>query len=213
MQLELHHIIPEPLKENLPEYSEVWNKEIALQQSEQVFFNAPSGKGKSTFIHILYGLRKDFAGDALWEGRPVKAQSETQWSAWRSHSLSIVFQDLRLFDELSLIENIRIKQALTEHVSMDQAAAWLDILNLGSKKDQMAGTLSYGEKQRVAIVRALMQPFSWLLLDEPFSHLDEENIKKAADIISSQLKAKNAGLIMVDLKDNHWFDFSKKLLL
>ena len=213
MQLRCNHIIPAPLREHLPEASEVWNKEFSLRPAERVFFYAPSGKGKSTFIHILYGLRKDFEGEAYWDDQSVKVQSEAQWAAWRCNSLSIVFQDLRLFDELSLMENIRIKQSLTETVSDQQVEAWLEILGLAHKKKQSAGLLSYGEKQRVAIIRALTQPFSWLLLDEPFSHLDEENIGKAAAIISERLTAQNAGLIMVDLKDENRFDFTKKCSL
>jgi len=214
MQLKCNHVIPLPLKENLPKESGVWNRELIIEPSEKIFFNAPSGKGKSTFIHILYGLRKDFEGEVSWSGRSLKAQSESQWAAWRSKELSIVFQDLRLFEDLSLMENIRIKQSLAPgSAGMGQAEEWLETLGMAHKKDQKAGLLSYGEKQRVAIVRALLQPFSWLLLDEPFSHLDENNIQKAASLISGQIAARNAGLIMVDLKDSPWFTFDKRLLL
>jgi putative ABC transport system ATP-binding protein len=214
MQLKCNHIIPLPLKENLPEQSEVWGRELIIGPSEKIFFNAPSGKGKSTFIHILYGLRKDFEGDVSWSGRSLKTQTEAQWAAWRSKELSIVFQDLRLFDDLDLMENILIKQSLAAgSAGMEQAEEWLEILGMAHKKNQKAGLLSYGEKQRVAIVRALLQPFSWLLLDEPFSHLDEGNIQKAAGLISGQLAARNAGLLMVDLENSPWFSFDKKLRL
>ncbi len=60
MQLQLHRIIPEPLKSRLAQQeSDVWNREQTLTAGEIVFFQAPSGKGKSTFMHILYGLRSD----------------------------------------------------------------------------------------------------------------------------------------------------------
>lgn len=214
MQLQLDHIIPEPLKSRLSQQdSDVWNREQTITPGEIVFFQAPSGKGKSTFMHILYGLRNDYEGNALWDGREMGKQDDEQWAVLRSKDLSIVFQDLRLFGDLSVEENLAIKQSLTNTVDLEQAKAWLQLLGLEGKWQQKAETLSYGERQRVAIVRCLLQPFQWLLLDEPFSHLDNDNAAKAAGLIWQQVQARNAGMLVVDLEDNTWFPYTRKMLL
>jgi putative ABC transport system ATP-binding protein len=78
---------------------------------------------------------------------------------------------------------------------------------------QRAGICSYGEQQRIAIIRALMQPFEWLLMDEPFSHLDQENTRKAAALITEECNKRNAGFILTDLDDDHYFTYHQNLVL
>jgi putative ABC transport system ATP-binding protein len=78
---------------------------------------------------------------------------------------------------------------------------------------QQCGLCSYGEQQRIAIIRALIQPFEWLLMDEPFSHLDENNTAKAAALIADECSQRNAGFIITDLDDDENFNYSKKLNL
>jgi putative ABC transport system ATP-binding protein len=214
MQLHLENIIPEPLKSRMgTQYSDVWGKVQDIQPGERIFFQAPSGKGKSTFMHILYGLRTDYDGTTLWNQKNTKQHNDEDWAKLRSNELSIVFQDLRLFGDLTVEENLGIKQTLTNSVSMEQAKQWLSLLGLDGKWQQKAETLSYGERQRVAIIRSLLQPFKWLLLDEPFSHLDNDNTKKAANLIWSRVQELNAGMMVVDLENNDWFAYTKKLVL
>lgn len=214
MQLQLRNLVPEPLKGRIGlQQSDVWNQVQDIQPREKIFFRAPSGKGKSTFMHILYGLRNDYTGKALWDNKDVAEQKDEEWAAIRSKDISIVFQDLRLFGELTVAENIGIKQALTNTVTTEKANEWLNQLGLEGKWLQKAETLSYGERQRVAIVRSLLQPFKWLLLDEPFSHLDNENTRKAITLIGNRVEELNAGMMVVDLEDNEWFPYSRKLLL
>lgn len=213
MQLELKNIIPEPLKGRSFAGSDIWGKDCSVSSGERIFLRAPSGKGKSTFIHILYGLRNDFSGTAYWGGQAIKQQHADAWSEWRSTKLSIVFQDLRLFDELTVAENLHIKQVLAPETSMELAKEWVAALGLRDKWEQAAATLSYGERQRIAIIRALLQPFQWLLLDEPFSHLDNDNIRKAAALIEGRLEAQHAGLIMADLEAESRLAFDRRMLL
>lgn len=214
MQLHLDNIIPEPLKSRMgTQHSDVWGKVQDIQPGERIFFQAPSGKGKSTFMHILYGLRKDYDGATLWNQKNAKQHTDEDWASLRSKALSIVFQDLRLFGDLTVEENIGIKQTLTQSVSMETAKQWLSQLGLEGKWLQKAETLSYGERQRVAIVRSLLQPFTWLLLDEPFSHLDNENTQKAATLIWNRVQELKAGMMVVDLEDNEWFPYTRKLIL
>jgi ABC-type lipoprotein export system ATPase subunit len=73
--------------------------------------------------------------------------------------------------------------------------------------------LSYGERQRIAIIRSLMQPFEWLLLDEPFGHLDEENIRKACELIKSECKKRDAGILMTSLGPDYFLYYDNQFSL
>jgi putative ABC transport system ATP-binding protein len=82
-------------------------------------------------------------------------------------------------------------------------------LGIASILHQKAAMCSYGEQQRIAIIRSLMQPFKWLLMDEPFSHLDKNNIDKATALIEAGCKKRNAGFILTDLEDDEHFAYTK----
>lgn len=84
---------------------------------------------------------------------------------------------------------------------------------MSHKIDARAETLSYGERQRIAIIRALMQPFNWLLLDEPFSHLDNHNRHKAIELIRETVHARKAGMILADLNTNNYFAYTQTLIM
>ena len=79
--------------------------------------------------------------------------------------------------------------------------------------NQRAGLCSYGEQQRLAIIRALIQPFDWLIMDEPFSHLDQENISKAAALIAEECSKRKAGFLLTDLDADNHFEYTKVLNL
>lgn len=214
MRLTMQGVVPVHLQEAAKTHrSEVWRKAITIEGGEYVFVQAPSGTGKTTFIHILYGLRNDYTGSAQWDKTEIATYNSQSLASIRANKLSIVFQDLRLFPGLTTIENIEIKRQLTNTVPTGHVVKWLERLGLGHKLQAVAATLSYGEQQRVAIVRALVQPFSWLLMDEPFSHLDNANRGLAADLISEVLKERNAGMILADLDNNNYFGYTQKLMM
>ena len=73
--------------------------------------------------------------------------------------------------------------------------------------------MSYGQRQRVAIIRALCQPFEFLLMDEPFSHLDDANIKIASNLIKEELKMQQAGFLLVSLGERYYFKYDKEIVL
>ena len=124
-----------------------------------------------------------------------------------------LFQDLCLFPDLTAVENIQIKNRLTQYKSDAEIDAMLDEVLLSDKKNQLAKTLSLGQQQRVAIVRALCQPFEFLLLDEPFSHIDHDNALRVAKMVNSELERQDAGLILTALDDTDVFTFDKVMNL
>jgi putative ABC transport system ATP-binding protein len=91
--------------------------------------------------------------------------------------------------------------------------AMAERLGITAVLQQRAGLCSYGEQQRIAIIRSLVQPFDWLIMDEPFSHLDHENISKAAELISEECTKRGAGFLLTDLEEDDHFNYTMKLNL
>jgi len=214
MQLSIKQIIPTPLRERINAYnSGIWKQNLNFFKGERIFLQAPSGTGKTTLVHILYGLRTDFEGMVYWDAYKLPGSGVEDLSKLRAMYVSVIFQDLRLFPELTAWENLEIKRQLTGTVSEADMEGWMARLGIKDKSDSPARTLSYGEQQRVAIIRALLQPFEWLLMDEPFSHLDHANIEKAAALINEVVQHNGAGMIMADLDDNDHFPYTRKIWL
>jgi ABC-type lipoprotein export system ATPase subunit len=204
----LEHVIPVPMKdrENI-RVSDIWNRSVQFEAGKKYRINAPSGSGKTTLVHLMYGIRKDNEGLVSFNGKNIRSFSYEEIAVIRQKNISIVFQDLRLFPELTIRENIELKRILTipSFESAGAADIMADMLGISGILDQKAGTCSYGEQQRAAIIRSLMQPFQWLLLDEPFSHLDQKNKLLAAGLIKEACAKRDAGMIIFDLDDDTSF--------
>lgn len=210
--IELQNVQPFPLA-NAISKSEIWSNHCNFKKGKKYLVTAPSGKGKSTFIHAIYGLRQDFSGEVKINGASNKKLSNNDWSDIRQHHLSIVFQDLRLFPDLTALENILLNAQLNENTSVQDITTMAKALGIDNLLDKLVKTLSYGQRQRVAIIRALSQPFDMLLLDEPFSHLDPANIKNAAALIQQKCEQKSAGMILVSLNENYGMIYDNELVL
>lgn len=215
MDINLNNIIPVPLRDRLANRkSGVWNTTVSFSKGERIKINAPSGTGKTTFIHSIYKLRTDYTGTIKWNNDDIKNINAEKLAAYRQQNISIIFQDMRLFENLTIQENIELKRIMTKPLydadTIKQMAAKLGITHI---LQQRAGLCSYGEQQRAAIIRALIQPFDWLFMDEPFSHLDNDNTQLAAALIQEECDKRNAGFILTDLDDDNHFNYTKKLML
>jgi len=177
MQIQLQQLVPTFIEEEKISNSQIWNSSIVFNTGEKVQIVAPSGSGKTSLIHFLYGLRKDYNGTILYDGNAIKNFGAEKFALYRQQNISIVFQDLRLFPEQTVLQNLDIKRQLNPFHTESKIAAMAKQLGIGNKLNKLCKTCSYGEQQRIAIIRSLQQPFDFLLLDEPFSHLDENNRK------------------------------------
>jgi ABC-type lipoprotein export system ATPase subunit len=210
MKLQLSNVLPIPLRDKPSiQNSDVWLKELMYTKCEYISILAPSGTGKSTLMHALYGLRKDVSGSIKWDEQNILHIADEALAVLRAQHISIIFQDLRLFPTLTAWENIIIKNTLTQFIQEEEIIQWMKRLGIADKKNALAATLSYGEQQRVAIIRALVQPFDFLLMDEPFSHLDKENKAIAAALILEQVQRNKASLLIADLDENTYFPYHK----
>jgi len=213
--LTLNNLMPDPLRERLSgKSSSVWNCTVQFDPGEWIGIIAPSGTGKTTFVHILYGLRKDYTGSVLLNHADIRLLEPDQMAKVRQQQFSIIFQDLKLFPHLTVRENIELKRILQEpYCDADKVTAMAEQLGIAGILNQPAGICSYGEQQRASIIRALVQPFEWLIMDEPFSHLDIDNTKKAVALIADECKQRKAGFIVTNLDETDLFPNTRKLYL
>jgi ABC-type lipoprotein export system ATPase subunit len=216
MTIQLENLVPVPLKEKiLARGSQVWNTQLTLQPGERIKIKAPSGTGKTTLTHYIYHMRYDYTGTVAYDGTATKTMQVEALAKVRQQKMSVILQDLRLFEHLSAFENIELKRVMIEkpyHESqrIHEMAALLGITHI---LQQPARICSYGEQQRIAIIRALMQPFEWLVMDEPFSHLDNDNTQKAAALIEEECNKRKAGFVLTDLDEDHHFQYTRHLAL
>lgn len=189
--------------------SQLWDQSLTFSKGENIHIVAPSGSGKTSFIHFLYGLRKDYTGKILYDNNDIQNFDAEKFSTWRQQYISIIFQDLRLFTEQTVWQNIEIKRLLNPYHTESRIQAMAKRLGIESKLNKLCNTCSYGEQQRIAIIRALQQPFDFLLLDEPFSHLDENNRQIAMQLMEEEAAERKASIILADLKKIDYFTAEK----
>jgi ABC-type lipoprotein export system ATPase subunit len=210
MLLQLHNIII-PYIQSIK--SDIWNKQVQFEQGNYYLIQAASGKGKSSLIETLYGLKSNFDGNVSFDNFNLKNNSADQWSDLRAKKMSIVFQDLKLFEDQTAFDNIDIKRTLTNFYPLQKIEEFAKRLNVTHTLNRKINTLSFGERQRIAIIRALMQDFVCLLLDEPFSHLDEDNITLATSLILEEVEKRKALLLLTDLENDDRFPYHEKMIL
>jgi general nucleoside transport system ATP-binding protein len=144
--------------------------DLAIAPGEIHALLGENGAGKSTLVKILYGVIEPSVGEILWEGRPVAIPSPVDA---RDLGLGMVFQHFSLFDELTVAENIAV--ALSDQWNLAMVRSRLGeisrVYGLALEPDRAVWTLSAGERQRIEIVRCLLQNPRLLILDEPTSVL------------------------------------------
>ncbi|MBQ6939995.1 MAG: ATP-binding cassette domain-containing protein [Alistipes sp.] len=209
----LNNVIPEIFAHNTDVNSDVWRKEISLEQGKKYLIEAASGTGKSSLCSYIYGLRSDYQGQILFDGQDVSKFSINKWCDIRQSTISILFQDLRLFGELTALENVQIKHRLHKLHNNKVIKGWFDQLGIADKMDTRIDHMSYGQQQRVALIRSLCQPFEFLILDEPISHLDDYNSDVMRDILLCEMERQGAGLIITSIGKHMNIEYDKILSL
>jgi putative ABC transport system ATP-binding protein len=214
MTIRFEKMIPLPMLEQDTSGSEVWEAEsLLLEQGKFYVVEAPSGKGKTSLLSVIYGIRTDFRGGVYLDDRPLGSFSLKEWSQIRKKQLSFIFQGLELFDDLTALDNIFLKNRITGYHSIDRIMEMAGKLGIEPFLNRKAGILSFGQQQRVAIIRALCQPFDFLLADECFSHMDRENSLTAFHLIREECEMRDAGLILTSLSETNLPDTDTRLIL
>ena len=193
--------------------SEVWQQELTLQKGSVYLVLADSGQVKSTFCSYLLGYRDDYSGSILFDSNDTRKYKMTDWTDIRRQHISMLFQELRLFPELTAYENIEIKNQITGWKTRSQIEQMFERLGIADKLDAKVGKMSFGQQQRVAMVRALVQPFDFLIADEPISHLDDNNASVMGELMMEEAKAQGAGLIITSIGKHIDMDYDRVIRL
>ncbi|MBP5514132.1 MAG: ATP-binding cassette domain-containing protein [Bacteroidaceae bacterium] len=179
--------------------SDVWCQELAFEKGHLYLVEASSGTGKSSLCSYLYGHRSDYLGTIMFDERDIRTFSISEWTRLRQKHLSLMWQELRLFTELTAWENVEIKNRLTRHKKKKEITAWFEELGIADKLHTKVGLMSFGQQQRVALMRALCQPFDLLMADEPISHLDDNNAQQMSDLMLQEVQRQGAALIVTSI--------------
>jgi ABC-type lipoprotein export system ATPase subunit len=193
--------------------SDVWHQSLEFVKGEKVLIEAASGTGKSSLCSYIYGYRNDYQGIICFDGKNIQSLGVNEWVEIRKTSLSMLFQELRLFTELSAWENVQIKNSLTGFKSKKEIKIWFEALGIADKWEVPLGKLSFGQQQRVALIRALCQPFDFIFLDEPVSHLDDENGRIMASILAEEAEKQGAGIVVTSIGKHLELDYNRRLKL
>ncbi|MBQ1773935.1 MAG: ATP-binding cassette domain-containing protein [Prevotella sp.] len=211
--ISFHYVIPQVFASREEQNSEIWQQEVRFEKGRLYLVEAESGKGKSTFCSYILGYRNDYSGKVLFDDTDTRQLRVGQWVDVRMRHVSSLFQELRLFPELTAYENVEIKNKLTGFKSRQQIEEWFDMLGIADKLDAKVGRLSFGQQQRVALMRALVQPFDFLLADEPISHLDDNNGRIMGDIMMKEAHQQGAAVIITSIGKHIALDYDTTLKL
>lgn len=152
--------------------------DLTIEKGEVVSIVGRSGAGKSTLLHIMGTLDKPDRGDVLFDGQKLSILNDRDLSRFRNQHIGFVFQFHQLLPEFSALENIMMPALIAgtdQRQARQRAQELLEYLGLKDRSKHRPGELSGGEKQRVAVARALMNRPDVIFADEPSGSLDSQN--------------------------------------
>jgi putative ABC transport system ATP-binding protein len=172
--------------------------DLSISAGEYVAITGPSGSGKSTLLHMLGGLDSPTSGEVLF--RSVGLGSGIDLDTYRACKVGFIFQAFHLIPTLRAIENVQVPMLALNCPGGDRAARAGDLLremDMEHRAGQYPNQLSAGERQRVAVARALANDPEILLADEPTGNLDSVNAVRIMEILVGIQKRRGMTLIVV----------------
>jgi ABC-type lipoprotein export system ATPase subunit len=177
-------------------------RELAVAGGERVALAGPSGSGKTTLLRLVSGIAVPDAGNVRTNGTDVGALDDAARRAFRIRHIGLVFQEFELLEYLSVLDNVllpyRIQRALTLDAAVrERAESLAERVGIGDKLACLPERISHGERQRVALCRALVTQPEIVLADEPTGNLDPANRDRALDILLAYAEERGATLLTV----------------
>jgi len=183
-----------------------------IDYNEIVSIYGASGSGKSTLLNIISGLLHFDSGEIIFNKELIC--KDFDFVKFRKNDLGIVFQEDYLLKEFTVIENIMLPNIIAGNSKDEAKTKAIDLLknfNLLSIKDRYSNTLSGGEKQRVSILRAIINNPKLILADEPTGSIDESNKEKIFSLFQNIIEEYNSSILIVT-HDNNVSKISNKIL-
>ncbi|MDG5479598.1 ABC transporter ATP-binding protein [Staphylococcus xylosus] len=173
---------------------------ININEGEFIAIMGPSGSGKSTLINILGFIDRGYEGDYLFNGENYKKTSDNQLSDIRNKTVGFVFQNFKLIQNNTILENVSIPLVYAGLGSQERKQRVVDTLHdvgLYDKENLVPNKLSGGQQQRVAIARAIINQPKFIIADEPTGALDSKTSKDIMELFMKLNKEYNTTMIMV----------------
>ncbi|MFZ9981700.1 MAG: ABC transporter ATP-binding protein [Cyclobacteriaceae bacterium] len=156
-----------------------------------------SGSGKTTLLHLIGGLLRPLSGTVFVHGTEIPNLSGSEIDAWRGKHIGFIFQKHFLLPSLTVKQNLQIPGWLSgSAVSSEEVSFMLDNLGLSEKGESFPDQLSYGQQQRIAIGRALINKPDLILADEPTSALDDKNCMRVIDLLKNLCSRNGTGFLV-----------------
>jgi putative ABC transport system ATP-binding protein len=186
----------------------------SVAQGEHWLVLGPSGSGKTTLLHILAGILTPSQGSVSIAGQDLARLSASELDRFRGRNIGIVFQRLHLMPSLTVLDNLLLAQYLASAKQDAQAArVLLQSLGLTDKAQRRPSALSFGQSQRAAVARAVVNRPHLILADEPTSNLDDANAAVALDLLLAQAHACTATLVIATHDRRIRDQFERKIFL
>jgi lipoprotein-releasing system ATP-binding protein len=178
-------------------------RRLQIPAKEKVLIYGPSGRGKTSLLHLIGGLWKPHKGEVLLGGTNLGALEDAELSHFRRRDIGFVFQKMNLIEHMTCRENLSLVPNSEDEARVE---ALLKNFGLAEKTAQLAGTLSLGEQQRLAVARVLLQNPKVILADEPTSSLDEVNSLRVLQALLETSKDKTLIVVSHDTRLQKHFD-------
>ncbi|MBO4331989.1 MAG: ATP-binding cassette domain-containing protein [Paludibacteraceae bacterium] len=198
-KIELKKVLPRVFNGKTNIQSDIWGQDVCFEKGTFYLVEADSGTGKSSLCSYLYGYRNDYEGTIQFDQTDIAHYPISRWVELRRRHIALLWQELRLFPELTAWENVQIKNQMTGFRTDLQIAQWFEQLGIGDKRNSLIGQMSYGQQQRVALMRTLCQPADFIFADEPISHLDDQNSRQMAALLTQEAKRQGAAVITTSI--------------
>ncbi len=181
---------------------------FSLDNGSHLIISGPSGSGKSTLINLMSGLYRPTSGHVSFESNDYSKLTDKDIDEMRAKNFGLIFQRLHLIKHLTVEQNILLG---FNKIKLPNIEKLIEDIGLTLKKKQLAKDLSFGESQRVAIARGVVNNPKIIFADEPTSSLDDENTTKVLKLISAQAN-KNKSSIVISTHDERVKKFFKNIL-
>ncbi|MCK5196905.1 MAG: ABC transporter ATP-binding protein [Spirochaetales bacterium] len=159
---------------------------LVIETNTRVILTGNSGSGKSTLLNLISGMDRLTSGTIIVNDHPVHKLDENALASFRSNSIGLIFQFHYLLKDFTAVENVMLPAYMTgmdKMEAMDRARQLLIEVGLGDRLNHIPSRLSGGEKQRVAVVRSLINDPGIILADEPTGNLDDSNSRKVEELL------------------------------
>lgn len=172
---------------------QVLQYDFSLEAGKIMTIQGRSGAGKSTLLDLIAGFLQPQQGDICWHGQSLLPLTVEQ------RPVSMLFQAYNLFEHISVLKNLQL--GLGGQVAMSDMQAAAEVLGVADLLSRKPTALSGGQRQRIALLRTLLRPEPLVLLDEPFTGLDDTSREQATDWVLETIRAQYKTVLLITHQD------------